>query len=244
MDAQQLLVRSLRTHSRLAKEAIQEISSLRHEVREFRAGEDVILQGQVPKFSAIVVSGMVARYHLLGNGGRQYLAYHLAGDLPDFQALFLREMDHGVCAVGPAIVAFIPHKMIMEAFNRTPSLGFAMWRETLIDAAIFREAITNNGARPKLVRMAHLFCELFYRARQARLTDDMTLAFPASMGELGEALGMAIATVHRTLQELRRTESADFRDGQLVIKNWTSLAEIGEFNPAYLHARDPLDLSS
>jgi hypothetical protein len=92
--------------------------------------------------------------------------------------------------------------------------------------------------------MAHLFCELFYRARQARLTDDMTLAFPASMGELGEALGMAIATVHRTLQELRRTESADFRDGQLVIKNWTSLAEIGEFNPAYLHARDPLDLSS
>jgi CRP-like cAMP-binding protein len=81
-----------------------------------------------------VVSGMVARYHLLGNGGRQYLAYHLAGDLPDFQALFLREMDHGVCAVGPAIVAFIPHKMIMEAFNRSPSLGFAMWRETLIDA--------------------------------------------------------------------------------------------------------------
>lgn len=55
-------------------------------------------------------------------------------------------MDHGVCAVGPTIVAFIPHKMIMEAFNRTPSLGFAMWRETLIDAAIFREAITNSAS--------------------------------------------------------------------------------------------------
>ena len=64
------------------------------------------------------------------------------------------------------------------------------------------------------------------------------------MTQLGETLGMAIATVHRTLQELRATSTVDFRDGKLVIKDWARLAKIGEFDPGYLHAKDPLDFSS
>ena len=243
-NAHQLLVRSLQTHSRLAKQDIREISSLPHKVREFQHGEDFIHQGEVPKVAALIMSGMVGRYHILRNGRRQYVSFHIAGDLPDVQALFLREMDHSVCAIGPAIVAFIPHKMLMRAFTRRPLFGFAIWRETLIDAAIFREAITNNGARTKVTRMAHLFCELFYRAREAGLNDGMTWDFPVSLTQLGETLGMAIATVHRTLQELRTTSTVDFREGKLVIKDWTRLAKIGEFDPGYLHARDALELSS
>jgi CRP-like cAMP-binding protein len=243
-NAHQLLVRSLQTHSRLAREDIRHISSLPHDVREFQPSQDFIRQGEVPKVAALVVSGLVGRYHLLGNGRRQYVSFHIAGDLPDVQALFLREMDHSVCAIGPAIVAFIPHRMLMRAFTRRPSFGFAIWRETLIDAAIFREAITNNGARSRVAGMAHLFCELFYRAREAGLNDGMTWDFPISLTQLGETLGMAIATVHRTLQELRATNTVDFRDGKLVIKDWTRLAKMGEFDPGYLHARDPLDSSS
>ena len=240
-DAHQTLVRSLRTHSRLAREDIRQISSLPHDVKEFRPGEDFIRQGEVPKVAAVVVSGVVARYHLLNSGRRQYLSFHIAGDLPDVQALFLKEMDHSVCAIGPAVVAFIPHKMLMRAFTRRPSFGFAIWRETLIDAAIFREAITNNGARSRRAGMAHLFCELFYRAREAGLNDGMTWEFPISLTQLGETLGIAIATVHRTLQELRATRSADFREGKLVINDWTRLARVGEFDPGYLHTRDPVE---
>lgn len=47
------------------------------------------------------MSGMVARYHLLRNGRRQYLSFHIAGDMPDSQALFIDKMDHAVCAIGP-----------------------------------------------------------------------------------------------------------------------------------------------
>ena len=139
--------------------------------------------------------------------------------------------------MGRAVVAFIPHGDMVKAFKARPQLSFAVWRETLIDAAIFREAITNNSSRPVHMRMAHLFCELFYRARASGVAEQNRLNLPLNLIQLGETLGMAIATVNRTLQQLRTTGSVDFRDGVLTIKNWDKLVKIGEFDPRYLHLK-------
>ena len=233
--AHEALVRGLREHSRLAEEDVAEVTALSVTVRDFAANEDFIRQGDRPEYAALVVSGMVARYHLLRTGRRQYLSFHLSGELPDAQGLFIQHMDHALCAIGPASVAFIPHRDLLRAFMRRPSLGLAIWRETLLDAAIFREAITNNSARPMRQRMAHLFCELFCRAQEAGLTEDNRLQLPISLGQLGETLGMAIATVNRTLQELRASGLMDFRDGELTVLKWPELQVVGDFSPDYLH---------
>ncbi|MBA7699191.1 hypothetical protein ES703_107879 [subsurface metagenome] len=206
-------------------------------MRQYEPNEDLIRQGEVPKAAALVLSGVVGRYHLLGNGRRQYISFHIVGDMPDAQGLFIEQMDHTVCAMGRAVIAFIPHGDIVKAFKARPPLGFAIWRETLIDAAVFREAITNNSARPVLTRLAHLFCELFYRARASGVAQQNALDLPLNLVQLGEALGMAIATVNRTLQRLRASGSADFRDGMLTVKSWEKLAAIGEFDPRYLHLK-------
>ena len=234
-----ILAAKLKEHSRLSSEDVAEIRSFSHSIRELAPNEDFIRQGDDPDVSAVVMSGWVARYHLLPNGPRQYLSFHMAGDWPDAQALFLDRMDHGVCAIGPACVACIPHKEIIKAFERRPPIGFAIWRETLIDAAIFREAITNNSARSKAARMAHLFCELFYRARASALAREAELDLPISLSQLGEALGMAIATVNRMLSELRDSRAMDFRSGLLTVYDWPKLCEIGQFDPSYLHLKRP-----
>ncbi len=234
-----ILIRKLREHSRLTAEDLAAINALSHTVRDLKPNEDLIRQGDDPDVSAVVVSGMVARYHLLPDGARQYLSFHMTGDMPDSQALFIDRMDHAVCAIGPALIASLPHKELLAAFDRRPSVGFAIWRETLIDAAIFREAITNNSARPMPVRMAHLFCELFYRARASGLTRDNTFAAPISLVQLGETLGMSIASVNRTLQELRASRLMDFQRGQLQVRDWEGLAELAQFNPGYLHLKKP-----
>lgn len=231
------LIRNLREHSRLTDEDVDQITKLSSVVRQYEPDEDLIRQGDTPKAAALVLSGMVGRYHLLGDGRRQYLSFHIVGDMPDAQGLFIDQMDHAVCAMGRSVIAFIPHSDIVRAFKVRPSLGFAIWRETLIDAAIFREAVTNNSARSVLARMAHLFCELYYRARVSGVVRQSSLALPLSLVQLGEALGMAIATVNRTLLQLRASGSADFRDGTLTVKNWEKLAEIGEFDPRYLHVK-------
>jgi CRP-like cAMP-binding protein len=236
-DPMSILIRKLEEHSRLAPDDREAVHSLGHTERRLEPHEDLIRQGDDPSVSALVTAGIVARYHLLGNGKRQYLSYHMTGDMPDSQSLFIGEMDHAVCAIGTASVALIPHKDLLATFKRRPPVGFAIWRETLVDAAIFREAITNNSARTGMARMGHMFCELFYRAKASGLTEGETFIAPINLIQLGETLGMSIATVNRTLLGLRKSRTVEFHRGVLHIKNWDRLAKIGQFNPAYLHLK-------
>jgi CRP-like cAMP-binding protein len=237
-----VLIAKLCRHSHLDEQDIAAVRGLPLQSRKLRPHEDFIRQGNKPKNSALVSNGMVARYHLLQGGKRQYLSFHMTGDMPDAQTLFIERMDHAVCAIGDATIALIPHEKICSVFERRPQVGFAIWRETLIDAAIFREAITNNSSRPAMTRMAHLFCELYYRARAAGLAKPGSCTLPFHQGQIGEALAMSIVTVNRTIQVLRRTGAMEFRNGILTVFDRGKLVEAGEFNPSYLNLKKPARL--
>jgi len=230
-----ILLRKLKEHTRISREDAEAIGGLRFEERQLAPNEDIVRQGDKPNVSVAVLSGMVARYHTRPGGARQYLSLHISGDMPDVQALFLDVMDHSVCAIGDAEIATMPHKDLLELFEHRLSLGYAFWRETLIDAAIFREAITNNAARPARARMAHFFCEQFYRAKAAGVAKENSCPLPLSQIRLGETLGISVVTTNRVIQNLRRTGTVDFREGVLTVRNWRKLTEIGEFDPGYLH---------
>ena len=60
---------------------------------------------------------------------------------------------------------------------------------------------------------------------------------PLTLVQLGEALAMAIATVNRSLQELRASGSMDFCEGELVVLKWRDLQRLGDFNADYLHIK-------
>ena len=229
------LIRKLRVHSLLGEAEEASLAGLSIRTRNLQPGEDFIREGDEPNLSAIVLEGWVARYHSLRGGRRQYLSLHLPGDWPDAQGLLVRRMDHSICAIGPAVLGTIRHEQLRGVFQRNAQVAEALWRETLIDAAIFRQAITNNGSRTATKRMAHLFCELFYRARQAGLTEGEALTLPLNQFQLGDVLGLALVTVNRAVRSLRATASVDFRNGRLIIVNWDKLADIAEFDPSYLN---------
>ena len=235
-----LALQKLRRHSQLTAKDEDLFRSLAGRMRSLEPGEDLVYQGDRPYAATLVVSGMIARYHTMAAGRRQYLSFHFPGDWPDAQSILLERMDHGVCAIGPASVACVRHDHLRTAFEASSAVALALWRETLVDAAIFREAITNNSSRPALARMAHLFCELFYRAQSAGTVFGDSAALPFTQVQLGEALGMALVTVNRLLQALRRTETMNFRTGTLRVIHWDRLCEIGEFDPDYLSVSNPL----
>jgi CRP-like cAMP-binding protein len=230
-----ILLRKLRRHSALDSGDAAKIRQMTFQTRALAPGEDFIRQGDKPNASAIVIDGMVGRYHTLSTGQRQYLSVHIAGDWPDAQGLFLERMDHSVCAIGRATVCVVPHQDILRTLRDRPSVGFAIWRETLIDAAIFREAITNNGARSGVQRLAHFFSEIYDRAKAVDLVRNDTCSLPLSQTQLGELLGMSIASVNRHLQALRKSKVAEWRGGRLTVSNWEKLAELGDFDAHYLH---------
>jgi CRP-like cAMP-binding protein len=235
MAPSDILLRNLKVHSPFDRADIAAIRRLRCEVRELTTGEDFIRQGDKPETAAIVLEGIMARYHTLPSGNRQYLSLHYPGDWPDAQALFLTHMDHSVCAINRALVCSISHEQLLRTFGERPTIGFAVWRETLIDAAIFRESITNNSSRHGPARVAHFFCEQFYRAKTAGLVHANSCPLPLTQTQLGEMLGMSLVTVNRHLQALRQTKAADHKAGRLIIRSWSKLTALGEFDPAYLH---------
>lgn len=232
-----VLIKKLTEHSTLRPADIAVLRHLPDTTRTIAPNQDIVRQGDRPDVSVVVLEGMLARYHTLRSGGRQYLSLHIAGDMPDAQALFLDRMDHSVCALDHAVIALIPHATILKLFEQRPALGFAIWRETLIDASIFRQAITNNSARPLQARLAHLFCEQFYRARATGLTKSGSCRFPLTQTQIGETVGASLPSINRGLQALRATGSMDLRAARLHVHRWTQLTELGDFNPDYLHLR-------
>jgi len=237
-----IAVKKLQEHSVLNGLDISAIRRLPGIERVFRSNADIVKQGDQPDTAVVVVRGMVARYHTLNSGRRQYLSLHIVGDMPDAQMLFLAVMDHTVCAVDEATVALVPHTALRLLFKDRPAAAFAVWRETLIDAAIFRQAITNNGARPLQTRLAHFLCEQYYRAHAIGLVQENSCSLPLTQTQIGETIGASLPSVSRALQQLRKTRAADLRDGRLIVRDWYRLVQLGDFNPDYLHLRQDIKL--
>lgn len=229
------LVEKLNRHRPLSPADSAALARLKPRVHVLSRRADIVRQGDHPDTAVFVMDGMLGRYHTLAGGDRQYLSFHVAGDLPDIQSLFLTTMDHSLCAMDKAKIALLPHEQLIEIMRRRPTVCFAFWRLTLADAAIFRQAITNLGSRTAIARVAHFFCEQTQRARQSGLSDGNSCHLPLSQEELGQALGLSVVSVNRTMQVLRRQGLVEFRGQRLTIKNWGRLAAVGGFDPSYLY---------
>lgn len=216
----------------LADERVIEELSFR-EVR-LEKGRDIIRQGDSATEAVLIISGVVARYKDLPTGGRSYLGFHFRGDLPDAQALFANRIDHSVCAMCDAVIGMVPHRALKEVFASNIHVGFAVWRETLIDAAITRQSLFNISAQRTTPRLAHFLCEYFYRAKSAELGNGRSVEFPLSQQQVGEALGMSLVTCNRALQSLRRRGAIQWTEGLLTVTDLPLLAKIGNFDKAYL----------
>jgi hypothetical protein len=135
-----------------------------------------------------------------------------------------------------AEIASFLHSDILALVKRAPSAGLAFWRHTLIDGAIFRQAITSNGRRSAIARVAHLFCEQFTRARAVGSISGWSCPFPLTQSQIGQVVGLSLPTVNRATQSLRKEHCAEVRSGSLRIFNWRRLSQQAGFDPIYLHA--------
>jgi CRP-like cAMP-binding protein len=231
------LIRKLESIGELTPAEAEAVSRLPLEPRTFQAGADLVREGDRPTHCCLVVEGLAARYKLTGDGQRQIMAFHTPGDVPDLQSLHLKVLDHSLGAITRVQAAFIAHEHMHRLTAEHPGVGALFWRDTLIDAAIFREWLTGVGRRSAYARIAHLLCEMFCRARAVGLTHDNTVELPITQAELGDALGLSAVHVNRVLQQLRGEGLIVSRGRTLVILDWEGLERAGDFDPAYLHIK-------
>jgi CRP-like cAMP-binding protein len=218
--------------------AKRSIAALPVTLRDLRADQDIVRDQDRPSQCCVILEGFTCRYKMLDGGKRQILSFHIAGDLPDLQSLHLEIMDHNLGTVVPSKVAFIPHETMRAFLRAHPRISDIFWRDTLIDAAVFREWITNVGRREAYGRIAHLLCEVYVRLLAVGLTNGQSYQMPVTQAELGDATGLSTVHVNRTLQELRGDGLISTpKNGQVVIEDWGGLQKAGEFDPTYLHIK-------
>ncbi|HEY7384918.1 MAG TPA: Crp/Fnr family transcriptional regulator [Beijerinckiaceae bacterium] len=230
-----VLIRKLRSISALSDDEMQVLRSLPLTVAQVDADQDIVREGDQPSQSCILLEGFVCRYKLTEDGRRQIFSFHTPGDIPDLQSLHLAVMDHNVKTLVRCKVAFVPHEALTELTRRCPRIGDVLWRDTLIDAAIFREWMVGIGRRSAVTRIAHLLCEVYLRLRAVGLTNGQECEFPITQTEIGDALGLSTVHVNRSLQELRASGLIELRRGALGILDWQALCKAGEFDQVYLH---------
>jgi len=148
----EMLLRKLDSIAELSDRDRQALAALPLRIKDLRPDEDVVRDGDVPSVCCLLLDGFMHRYKVLPDGKRQILAIHTPGDVPDLQSLFLRHLDHNLAATVPSTAAFIPHEALRALMRAHPTLADLFWRDTLIDAAIFRAWIVAMGQRPARCR--------------------------------------------------------------------------------------------
>jgi CRP-like cAMP-binding protein len=232
------LIRKLESLIDLSDDERQALMDLPMTVRAFKADQDIVRDGERPSHCCLMVEGFACRYKLLHDGRRQIFSFHIPGDVPDLQSLHLTVTDHSIGTLVPSMVAFIPHPSLRDFNALHPRIAGAFWRDTLVDAAVFREWMIGIGRRTAYSRIAHVFCELLVRYRAVDMADGNVIRLSATQAELGDALGLSTVHVNRVLQDLRADGLITLRGGSLDVLDWEGLKQAGEFDPAYLHLKD------
>lgn len=217
------------------------LAGLKAEVRDLPRLTDVFRTGDQPGNVAIVLSGLLYRYSVGPEGGRQIHSFYLPTEAPSLESLYIDNMDNNLGAVVHSKIGLISHDQIYRLIDERPEARKLLWRQTLVQAAIFREWLVRNSNMPAHASLAHLFCEMFTRAHAAGLTDGDSCALPLTQEFVADALGLTPVHTNRTLQALRETGAVEWRSGRLTVRNWTKLSEIARFDPHYLHLRSNKD---
>lgn len=238
---QQRLLRKLESIAIITDDERQAVLDLPLTIRTYAPDQDIVRDGDRPSECCLVLDGFTFRYKLLTDGRRQILAFHTPGDIPDLQSLHLEVMDHSVAALVLTRVAFISHIDMNALCRRYSGLTAALWRDSLIDAAMFREWMVGLGRRSAHERIAHLLCEMTLRLAAVGLSDGRSSNLPITQVELGDALGLTAVHVNRVLQDLRRDGLITLSSSRLTVLDWKSLRRVGDFDPAYLHQNRPAE---
>jgi CRP-like cAMP-binding protein len=210
------------------------LAKLRRTVKVLDADQDIVREGDRPNIVCLVLEGFACRYATVSSGRRQILSFHIPGDIPDLHGLFIKVMDHSLATVVPSKVAQIPHEAMLELIDRNPRIAHLLWRDSLIDAAIFRKWMVSIGRRSAAARFAHLICEFATRMNAVGLMEAGACAMPFTQADIADALGLSNVHVSRVLGRLRKQSLFRWEDGVLTIENWTQLQTAAEFEPSYL----------
>jgi CRP-like cAMP-binding protein len=229
------MLRKFRMRAPLDEADAEALLSLPSRVQTVEPAIYIVREGERPERSCLILSGFAYRHKVTVEGARQIVSVHIPGDFVDLESALLNVADHNVQALTRCELAFVPRSAIRELIAKHPNIAFAMWIDTLIDSAIFREWVVNVGRRNARSRIAHLLCEFARRLEAYGLAGEYRYQLPMTQEQLADATGLTPVHVNRVLRGLEKDGLIERDRRYVAIPNWEPLRRVAGFSETYLH---------
>jgi len=229
------LIRKLGRLGTLDEVDRQAITDLPFRTTRVPAGTQLVREGDWVTECCLLISGYAFRSKVAAFSRRQIVSFHLPGDMLDVQHVLLASADHGLQTLTGAAVAWIPVESVRALLDDRPMVREALWRDTLIDASIFREWVLNVGRRDAKSRIAHMLCEFAVRRDAAGLGTPERFDLPMSQEHIADATGLTAVHVNRMLMALSNDGVIARNRREVRITDWEQMCRIGGFDVQYLH---------
>ena len=164
-----------------------------------------------------------------GEWRRRWPSAFTPGDFVDLHCFALRRLDHNIDCVGEATFGRVPHDAIARVMEQRPHLARLFWFATLLDAAMHREWIMKLEQSTVPKRIAHVFAEIWRRLEMVGQAFPDGFETPLRQSEIAEMCGATAIHTNRALADLRRNDLADFRRGEVRIRDRARLKTMPDF---------------
>ena len=195
--------------------------------RRVGAGRALVREGDRPTECQLILQGFAYRHRTLDDGQRQIMSFEIPGDLCDLHGFLLGRADHAVATLTPCKVATLPHAVLAGWLEARPAIARALWRGTLVDAAVFQTWLLNIGRRTARGRTAHMLCEVLRRLQAVGLAEENGGTLPIPPAEIADALGLSVVHVNRTLLHLQGEGLITVDDEQVTVADLPGLRAAG-----------------
>lgn len=204
--------------------------------RRHSSQEDLCAAG-LPAPPRLIVAGWACRCRLLAGRRRQILGILLPGD---FVGRMLLPDLPSPCAVAALTeLRTVSAQPLADASATSTHAGLARALHLMayLDDMLLFNHVMRLGQQRARERVAHLMLELHERLGWVGLVRDDRFAMPLTLPVLGDALGLSVVHVNRTLQQLCADGLLDVSDGVVALLKPERLKELSEWTPLSLPFR-------
>ena len=200
---------------------------------------DLVIDGYQCSKLSFVKEGVGARYKLLRNGKRQIINVLLPGDIVGLPGSFLDRATFSVIALTDMKLEVCSLDAFVAACYRRPKFALALSWLAIQEAMTYAEHVVDVGRRTAVERVAHFLLEMHARLLLVGRATDVGFELPVSQEVMGDALGLSVPHVNRTLAKLRGDELIAVSERRVEFIDVRALQLLAHFEPARL-SRIPL----
>ncbi len=188
---------TLSAAERAALDAIEESE------RRYRRGAVVIRENEGPRELYVVRAGWLHSSAVLGNGSRQILRFHFAGDILGLPLLAFADPPETVTAVTEVVLAPFARDKLTHLFADHPRLAALLLGLVMADRVALGDRLASVGRTSARARVGALICELHARLRRLGCLDGSgAFQLPLTQEEIGDATGLTAVHVNRMMRAL------------------------------------------